>query len=699
MPTPIAVPDVLPNPLLEEWRTDYGLPPFDRIKPAHFPPAFDRAMREHLAQIDAIADDPAPPDFANTIAAFDASGQTLKRLGLLFYNLTASETSDALQAIERELAPRQAAHQNAVMQHARLFARIHAVYRHARETTADGGAEATEATEAAETEAHRLLARIHLDFVRAGALLPETDKARYAAIVEELATLTTRFAQNVLADEAAFALTLTTPDELAGLPDFVRDAARQAAEERGLPRTHHVITLSPSIAEPFLAFSTRRDLRETVWRARTSRGAHAGAHDNRPVAARIVQLRQAQAVLLGYANYADYQLADRMAANAEAVDTLLMRAWGPALEKADEDRARLHARALADGEPTPIAAWDWRYLAEKIRRDAFSIDDAEIKPYFTLDAMLGAMFDCAQRLFGLRFIERRGVTLHHPDARLWEVSDRDGAPVGVFIGDNFARPTKHSGAWMSSFRYQSGLNGGTLPIVINNNNFAKATPALLGFDDIRTLFHEFGHGLHGLLSKARYQRLAGTRVLADFVELPSQIFENWAMEREVLRKHARHVHTGEPIPDALLDKLQRASRFDQAFDTIQYVAPALIDMALHARTDAEPVDVAVFEAAQCTRLGVPADIGLRHALPHFQHLFASASYAAGYYVYMWAEVLEADGYAMFQEAGDPFDAQTAEALRRYVYSSGNTIDPALAYRAFRGREPEVMPMLVKRGLA
>jgi peptidyl-dipeptidase Dcp len=673
------------NPLLEEWQTPYGLPPFDRILPEHFSPAFDAAMLQHKREIEAVATLTDAPTFNNCVAAFDACGEWLNRIEMVFYNLASSETSPALQAIERELSPRLAAHSSAVYQNEALFARLHALYEKRNSLGLT-------------TEQLRLLERFHLDFELAGATLAAQDKARFAAIVEELAALSTQFSQNVLADESSFALTLATPDERAGLPPFVLDAALQAASERGLPEGTHVITLSPSLAEPFLTFSERRDLREQVWRARGARGAQAGEHDNRPLAARIVALRQEQAALLGYATYAEYKLADRMAPSVAAVDELLQRAWKPAISKAKHDRERLNALAVELGQPTPIAAWDWRYLSEKVRQKNFAIDDAQVKPYFSLDAMLTAMFDCASRLFGVRFKERHGIPLYHPDARLWEVMDSEGKMIGVFIGDNFARQTKRSGAWMSLLRSQSGRNGGTLPIVLNNNNFAKGSPALLSFDDIRTLFHEFGHGLHGLMSNVQYERLAGTNVLRDFVELPSQLFENWAREREVLLRHARHVETGEPIPAELLERLQAASRFNQAFTTVQYVGPALLDMALHARTDNTPVDIAQFQAEQAARLGVPEDIGMRHYLPHFQHLFSGDSYAAGYYVYMWAEVLEADGYAAFEEAGDPFDRATAERLLKWIYSVGNSIDPATAFRSFRGRDPSVEPMLEKRGL-
>ncbi|HEY9102799.1 M3 family metallopeptidase [Chitinimonas sp.] len=673
------------NPLLQDWNTPYGLPPFDLVEAGHFVPAFEVALARHLEEIEAIASQTAAPDFANTLLAFDGAGRLLKRIDLLFSNLTASETSPALQAVEREMAPRQAAHENAIYMHAGLFRRIDALH-------------AQRETLGLDAEQRRLLERVHLDFVRAGAKLPEAARQRYGEVMETLAELTTTFTQNVLADEAGFALELKGEDDLAGLPDFLRASSRGAAAQRGLPEGSHVVTLSPSLAEPFMTFSARRDLREIIWRERMARGAHAGEHDNRPVAAQIMALRQEQAALHGYANYADYELVDRMAGKPAAVLELLGKAWEPAKQKAAADREVLTAMARELGEPTPIAAWDWRYLAEKVRQQRYDLDDAELKPYFSLDNMIAAMFDCAGKLFGIRFVEQHGVPLYHPDARLWEVRDQGDALVGLFIGDNFARPSKRSGAWMSIFRSQSGLDGGTLPIVINNNNFAKADTTLLSFDDVRTLFHEFGHGLHGLLSKVQYERLAGTQVLRDFVELPSQIFENWAEEEIVLQQHARHYQSGEPIPRALLDKLKAARQFNQAWATIQYVGPALIDMALHSLPNGTAVDIAAFETEQCARLGVPEDIGQRHYLAHFQHLFSGPWYAAGYYVYMWAEVLDADGFDAFTEAGDPFDAATAQRLYRHIYSSGNTLEPAAAYRAFRGRDPKVEPMLRKRGL-
>ena len=673
------------NPLLADWRTAYGLPPFDLVRPEYFEGAFEVAMAAQRGELDAIANNPEPPTFTNTLAALDQCGRLYIRVELLFSNLTYSETSPALQAVQRTMAPRLAAHENAIYMHAALFARVDGLYSQRRQL-------------ALAPQDLRLLERVHLDFVRAGAQLSGEARQRYGAVVQELAAQCTTFSQNVLADENSFLLELKTESDLAGLPPFMREATRAAAAQRGLGENSHAVTLSPSLTEPFLSFSARRDLRETVWRERSLRGAHEGATDNRPVAARIMALRQEQAQLLGYANYADYELVDRMAGNTPAVLKLLNQAWGPAKAKAYQDRAALTAMAYSLGQPTPIAAWDWRYLAEKVRAQQFDLDDAELKPYFTLDNMIAAMFDCAQRLFGLRFVEQQGLALYHRDVRAWEVQRADGTAVGLFLGDNFARPTKRSGAWMSIFRSQSGHQGGTLPIVINNNNFAKASPTLLSFDDVKTLFHEFGHGLHGLLSQVRHERLAGTNVLRDYVELPSQLFENWALEREVLQRHARHFQTGEVLPAALLDKLHAARRFNQAWATLMYTGPALIDMALHSLPNGTAVDIAEFEDQQCRLLGVPQDIGLRHHLSHFQHLFASAGYAAGYYVYMWAEVLEADAFQAFVETGNAFDTATAQRLLQQIYSAGNSQEPAQAFRNFRGRDPQVQAMLIKRGL-
>ena len=468
-----------------------------------------------------------------------------------------------------------------------------------------------------------------------------------------------------------------------------------------------LITLSRSHIVPFLTFSERRDLREHAWQAWTTRGEHPGEHDNRPVAQEILTLRNEQARLHGCASYADYALADTMASQQSAVTTLLNQVWEPAKARAAQEREALEAVAMSFGtEPLKIEAWDWRYYAEKVRQLRYDLDEATIKPYFSLDRMVEAAFDCAHRLFGVKFIVQPQVAAYHPDVRVHEVRDGDDTLIGVFLHDNFARASKRSGAWMSAFRFQS-RNGAApvLPVIVNNNNFAKGAPGeptLLSFDDARTLFHEFGHGLHGLLSNVTYERLAGTAVLRDFVELPSQLFEHWLSEPEVLKRHARHCVTGEPIPDALIAKLQAARLFNQGYETVRYTASALVDMAAHALTQTQlqetAGDVVAFEQAVLERIGAPADVGMNHRLAHFQHLFSGSGYAAGYYVYLWAEVLDADGYEAFIEAGHPFDPEVARRLRQFIYSSGNSMEPSAAYRAFRGRAATVEPMLRQRGL-
>jgi peptidyl-dipeptidase Dcp len=675
------------NPLTAPWDTPFGLPPFEAVRAEDFMPALERAMDEHRREIDAIAAGVGPADFDNTIAAFDRAGRLLTRVGALFFNLASSETSPALQAVERELAPRLAAHNSAIYQHAGLFARVDAVH-------------AGRAAAAWTDEQRRLVERIHLDFVRAGARLGADAGRRHAQVIQRLAELTTRFGQNVLADEAAFRLELNGEADLAGLPDFVRAAAREAARAREI-EADGVITLSRSLVVPFLGYSERRDLREQVWRAWTTRGEHDGEHDNRPVAAEILTLRQEQARLLGYPSYADFALADTMAGTQAAVAGLLARVWDPALARAADELEALRGVQLAQGLDHAIEAWDWRFLAEKVRQARYGLDEALVKPYFALDAMVRAAFDCAQRLFGLQFFERPELRAYHPDVKVYEVRDVDATVIGIFLHDNFARPTKRSGAWMSAYRSQSRQDGRVLPIIVNNNNFAKGAPGeptLLSFEDATTLFHEFGHGLHGLLSDVTYQRLSGTHVLRDFVELPSQLFEHWLKDPEVLARHARHHRSGEPIPQDMVRQLLAARTFNQGYETVRFAASALVDMAAHAATEGATPDITALERAEVGRIGLPAAIGMNHRLAHFQHLFSGSGYAAGYYVYLWAEVLDADGFEAFVEAGDAFDPAVAARLRRFIYSAGNSLEPGAAYRAFRGRDPAVEPMLKQRGL-
>ena len=683
-------PQLLANPLLDAWNTPHGLPPFATTSAEHFAPAFDVALKTHRAELDAIANTLTAPTFENTLAAFDRSGRLLTRIDQMFYNLAASETSPALQAVERAMAAPLAAHSNAIYMHAALFKRIDALY--GRRTSLG-----------LNTQQLRLLERVHLDFVRAGARLSPDAQVRYGQVTEKLAELTTQFSQNVLADEAAYRLVLKDEKDLAGLPEFVRAGAKQAATERGIDG--HLITISRSLIVPFLTFSDNRELRERAYKAWTERGqgVNNGSEkfNNSPIIQEIMALRLEQAKLHGYESYSDYALSDTMAGKQSAVLELLMKVWTPAKEKARLESEALQAMALSRGEKIELAPWDWRYYAEKVRQARYDLDDASVKPYFSLDRMVEAAFDCASQLFGLRFIFKPELKAYHPDVKVYEVQNADGSLVGVFLHDNFSRATKRGGAWMSNFRAQSMIDGAITPIVVNNNNFAKGAegkPTLLSFDDARTLFHEFGHGLHGLLSNVHYERLSGTSVLRDFVELPSQLFEHWLSEPAVLKRHARHVDTGEPIPDALMARLKAARQFNQGFETVEYTASALVDLALHSQTSFAALDIAKFEVQELQKIGMPKQIQMRHRLPHFGHLFSGSSYASQYYVYLWAEVLDADGFDAFSEAGDPFDAPTAQRLRQFIYASGNTMEPTEAYRAFRGRAPTVTPMLKKKGL-
>ena len=672
------------NPFFTPWTTPFGAPPFAAIRPEHFAPAFACGMAAHLAEIDAITGNPAAPSFANTIEAMERSGRLLARVAGVFGNLVASNGTDALQAVELAMAPKLAQHGTRVALNPALFARVAALH--------DG-----RATLGLDPDQLRLLERSQLGFIRAGAALDPAGRARMEEISTRLATLHAVFGQNVLHDEKDWVLALADTD-LTGLPDFVREAARQAASERGL--AGQVVTLSRSLIEPFLSFSPRRDLRALAWRAWVSRGMHPGAHDNTRLITEILTLRAERARLLGYADFAAFRLADSMAGSPHAVARLTDEVWAAGRRRAGEEAARLLDVARADGINDRLEPWDWRFYAEQVRRSAYDLDEALTKPFFELGRIQQAAFDTAGKLFGLSFHARDDVPVYHADVRAYEVRDADGH-VGVFLADHFARPDKRSGAWMSSYRDQEAPGGPgdepVAPIIVNNNNFARGTPCLLSFDDASTLFHEFGHALHGLLSRVRYRSQSGTAVRRDFVEFPSQIFEHWLEVRQTLRDYARHHETGQAIPEALIDKLLAARTFNQGFATVEFLASAILDMELHVHPDPASLDIAAFEADMLERLGMPAEIGARHRPAHFQHLFAGGGYAAGYYSYLWAEVLDADGFDAFTEAGDPFDPETAARLRR-VLEAGDTRDPMELYVAFRGRAPGTAALLRGRGL-
>ncbi len=667
------------NPLLATWNTPFEIAPFDRIADADFAPALDVALAEHRSEIDAIASEAAPATFDNVIGALEAAGGALDKVLGPFFAMAGADSNPAREELQRAFSPKLAAHFSEISANKALFARVAALW------------DQRDALDLTDEQA-RVLMLTHRGFVRAGAALEGADEARMKEIKARLAVLGTEFTQNLLADERDWHMELAEAD-LAGLPDFVVKSARAAGAEKGLEGP--VVTLSRSLIVPFLQFSTRRDLREVAYKAWAARGANGGDTDNRAIAAEILALREERAKLLGYDNFAAYKLETEMAGDAASVRKLLMDVWEPAKAQAEADAWVLAQMMQADGVNGDLQPWDWRFYSDRRRRDLHDLDEAEVKPYFQLDKMIEASFACASRLFGLQFAPL-DVPLYHPDCRAWEVT-RDGAHVAVFIGDYFARGSKRSGAWCSAMRSQARHPDVQTPVVINVCNFAKGDPALLSYDDARTLFHEFGHALHQMLSDVTYESVSGTSVARDFVELPSQLYEHWLEVPEVLSEFAIHAETGEPMPRVMLDKVLAAATYDMGFQTVEYVASALVDLAFH--DGSAPSDPMARQAEVLDELGMPTAIGMRHATPHFAHVFAGDGYSSGYYSYMWSEVMDADAFAAFQEAGGAFDAQTAKALEDTILSTGGSQDAAELYVAFRGRLPGVEALLKGRGLA
>jgi peptidyl-dipeptidase Dcp len=668
------------NPLLTDWTGPHALPPFDIITDDHFAAAFDAAEAEGRAAIAAIADAPDAPTFANTIEALERADRLLDRVAGVFYNLAGADSNPAREAMMRDLAPRMSAYSSDITNNSALFARINTLWKD-RETL--------DLTD----EQARVLMLYHRSFVRSGASLEGYARDRLTEVKSRLASNGTTFTQNLLADERNWFMPLTE-DDLEGLPDFVVQTARAAGEDKdaGGP----VITLSRSLIVPFLQFSPRRDLRERAFTAWVSRGANGDETDNRVLAADILALRSERANLLGYDSFADYKLETEMARTPDAVRALLMKVWEPARTAALADAEVLQAMMHNDNQTGPLEPWDWRYYSEKRRKAEHDLDEAELKPYLQLDRMIDAAFACATRLFGLDFAPL-DVPLYHKDARAWEVT-RDGAPVAVFIGDYFARSSKRSGAWCSAIRSQSKMDRPVTPIVVNVCNFAKSDPALLSYDDARTLFHEFGHALHQMLSNVTYGLISGTSVARDFVELPSQLYEHWLEVPEVLEEFAIHAETGEPMPADLLKRLLGASTYDMGFATVEYVASALLDLEFHVAEDA-PADPMQMQAEILDGIEMPRAITMRHATPHFAHIFSGDGYSAGYYSYMWSEVMDADAFEAFSEAGGPFDAEMAKALETHILSAGGSEEADVLYTRFRGRMPGVDALLKGRGLA
>jgi peptidyl-dipeptidase Dcp len=682
----LAAEATVQNPLLAPWTGPYGgVPPFDKVKVEHFKPALEAAMAEQLTEVDQIANDPAPPTFENTLAALERSGRTLDRAGSIFGVHSGTMSTPDFQKVEEEMAPKLAAFSDQITQNEKLFERIAAVFE-------------VRATAKLTPEQKRLAWLDYTNFVRAGAKLDAAAKKRLSEINQRLAVLYTKFSQNLLADEADYVLFLDKESDLAGLPDSLRSAAAAAAEQRGQKGKRAVLNTRSSM-EPFLTYSDRRDLREKVWRTYYSRGDHADAHDNNAIITEILKLRAERAKLLGYQTHAHWRLENAMAGTPERAMELMEAVWKPAVARVREEVADMQAIADKEGATIKIEPWDYRYYAEKVRKAKYDLDQNEVKPYLQLEKLREGMFWVAGQLFGFTFTSVDGVPVYNPDMRVFKVTDPSGKVVGLWYFDPYARPGKQSGAWMNAYRNQERFEREIATIVSNNTNFVKGKPGepiLISWDDATALFHEFGHALHGLNSNVTYPSLSGTNVARDYVEFPSQLLEHWLSTPEVLNRFAVHYQTGKPIPPELVKKIERASRFRQGFDTVEYLASALVDMKLHLAGD-QTIDPHAFERDTLQALGMPSEIVMRHRTPQFGHVFSGDGYSAGYYSYLWSDTLSADAWEAFTEAGGPYDKAVAKRLRDDVFSAGNTVDPAEAYRVFRGRDPGIAALMRKRG--
>jgi len=673
------------NPLVAAWSGPYGgVPPWDSVRPEVFSEAFTTALAEERAEMDAIASSTEPPTFRNTIEAFDRSGRTRTRVGRLFAVATENITNPQYQALEREWEPKLAAASDAIFMNSRLFARIAAVY---------GSVPSSQLA----LEQKRLTERMHDLFVRRGARLGEAEKAQLSAINQELASLYALFRQQVLADEDTWTV-LDREADLAGLPPALVDSAKAAAAERTLPGKWAIVNTRSSV-DPFLTFSSRRDLRERVWKKFKSRGDNGDQNDTKTTIARIVKLRADRARLLGFASHAHWRMSDTMAKEPKAAQALMMRVWPAAVSRVREEVADMQAIASREHGPATMEPWDYLYYAEKVRKQRYDLDQSEVKPYLALNNMVAAALWAAEQRYGISFTEITGkVPVFHPDVLVWEVKDAaTGKHVGLFYFDGFARPGKRSGAWAMTYRTQEKMDGSVTPIASNNNNFVKGAPgapALISLDDAETLFHEFGHALHALLQDVTYPGLASTP--RDFVEFPSQVNEHWVLTREVLDRFARHYQTGQPMPQALVEKIEKSRKFNQGYATVEYLAAAILDMDLHTRPDGV-FDPATFERDALARIGMPRQIALRHRLPQFDHLFGSDSYSAGYYSYLWSDVMAADTWKAFLDAGGPWDKTVAKRFREIILAEGNSADRAEAYRRFRGHDPDVKALFENRG--
>ena len=676
------------NPFFTTWNTPFQMPPFDKIKNEHYRPAFLAGMAQQKEEVEAIVRNPEPPTLANTVEAYEKSGGLLIKVSNVFFNITQADTNDALQNLEAEISPLLAKHNDDILLNPELFKRMKDVY-------------ARKDTLSLTPEQARLLNKYYRSFVRGGANLDKAGQAELRQINEELSVLTVKFGNNVLKEDNAFALVLDKPEDLAGLPQSLIDTAAEAAQRRGLAG-RWVFTLHKPSCIPFFQYSARRELREKLFKAFINRGNNNNSLDNKAILSRIAALRLRRARLLVYQTHADYVLEECMAKTPAAVTQLLDQLWKPSLDMAKREAGELQVLIDQEGGNFKLEPWDWWYYAEKLKKAKYELDDEILRPYFKLENVRDGAFEVARKLWGLQFVERTDIPKYHPDVKVFEVKEADGKPVGILTTDYFPRPSKQSGAWSNTFRVQSARQGHfVMPLVTNNGNFsvpAGDRPSLLTFEEVTTLFHEFGHALHDLLSDCTYEALAGTNVPRDFVELPSQIMQNWAGDPEVIKTYARHYQTGEPIPQSLVDKIKKAGLFNQGFDTVEYLAACTLDMDWHTLTDAAEKEALTFENASLARIGLIPEIVVRYRSPYFKHIFASGyGYSAGYYSYIWSEVLDADAFEAFKEKG-LYDRETALSFRKNILSRGDTEDPMALFVKFRGRQPGVEPLLKRRGL-
>ncbi|WP_313515429.1 M3 family metallopeptidase [Sphingobacterium sp.] len=676
----------LKNPLLAKYETNFEVPPFDLIKDEHFRPAFKEALKVHEAEIDSILKIDEPATFANTILALENAGQLLNRVSTVFYNLNSANTNDTIQAIAKDLAPVMSAHRDEINLNPELFKRVKTVY----DQRANAGLDA---------EDQKLLEETYKGFVRSGANLKDEDKEKLKKINAELSVLSTQYGQNLLAETNAFEMVVDKEEDLAGLPKELKAAAAAEAKTKGKEGKWLFTLQNPSVM-PFLQYADNRELRKKIWDAYQLRGNNGNDADTKDILIKIANLRLEKAKLLGYSSHAAYVLEESMAENPANVNALLNKIWTPALAKAKTEAADIQKEIEAAKDTFKVAPYDWRYYQEKIRQKRYALNEEEIKPYFSLTDVREGAFATANKLWGISFVALNNVPVYHPEVEVYEVRDKDGSHLGLLYADFFPRASKRSGAWMTSYRSQARENGKRLaPVISIVCNFTKPvgdSPALLTFDEATTLFHEFGHALHGLFSNVKYRSLAGTSVPRDFVELPSQIMENWAADPEVLKTYAKHFQTKEAIPDALIEKMQKAGTFDQGFATVEYLAASMLDMNYHSATAPIKAKADEFEKSAMDKIGLIDAIIPRYRSTYFQHIF-SGGYSAGYYSYIWSEVLDSDAFAAFKEKG-LYDQNTAASFRSNILERGGTGNPAEMYRKFRGADPDPIHLMKKRGL-